>query len=79
MKEQGKSKSYIIIGIIQLITIIIFSSTMYFMFGKESVILNPVPYTVEIEGFILIIDFIILSAILKKYDIKEMNENIEVL
>ena len=77
MKEQEKSKSYLIIGIIQLMTIIVFSATMYFMFTKEGVILNPIPYTVGIGAVIIIIDFIILSVIFKKYDTKETSENIE--
>ena len=47
---------------------------MYFMFTKESVILNPVPYTVGIVAAMIIIDFTILYVIFKKYDIKEMNE-----
>ena len=76
MKEQEKSKSYLIIGIIQLMTIIVFSATMYFMFTKESVILNPVPYTVGIGAVIIIIDFIILSSIFKKYNQKEMIQNV---
>ena len=79
MKGQEKNKSYLIIGIIQLIIIIIFSATMYFMFTNESVILNPIPYTVGIGAVMIIIDFIILSAIFKKYDTKEIDENIEVL
>ena len=76
MKEQYKSKIYLTIGIIQLITIIVFTAIMYLMYTNESVILNPVPYTVGIGALILIIDFIILSAIFKKYDIKEMNESV---
>ena len=76
MKGQEKNKSYLIIGIIQLITIITFTATMYFMFTKESVILNPIPYTVGIGAVMIIIDFIILSAIFKKYDTKEMNQSI---
>ena len=47
---------------------------MYFMFTKESVILNPVPYTVGIGAVILLIDFMILSKIFKKYDSKEVNQ-----
>ena len=47
MKGQ-KNKSYLTIGLIQLITIITFTATMYFMFTKESVILNPIPYTAGI-------------------------------
>ena len=76
MKGQEKNKTYLTIGLIQLITIITFTTIMYFMFTKESVILNPVPYTVAIGAIILIIDFIILSAIFKKYDIKEMIQNV---
>ena len=76
MKGQEKNKSYLIIGLIQLITIITFTATMYFMFTKESVILNPVPYTVAIGAIILIIDFIILSKIFKKCDIREMNQSV---
>ena len=49
---------------------------MYFMFTKESVILNPVPYTVGIGAVIIIIDFIILSKIFQRYDIKEMNQGV---
>ena len=75
MKGQEKNKSYLTIGIIQLITIITFTATMYFMFTKESVILNPVPYTVGIGSVMIIIDFIILSKIFQKYDIKEMNQS----
>ena len=75
MKGQ-KNKSYLTIGLIQLITIITFTAIMYFMFTKESVILNPLPYTVGIGAVILIIDFIILSAIFKKYDQKEMVQNV---
>ena len=76
MKGQEKNKSYLTIGIIQLITIITFTATMYFMFTKESVILNPVPYTVGIGAVIIIIDFIILSSIFKKYNQKEMIQNV---
>ena len=39
MKGQ-ENKSYLTIGIIQLITIITFISIMYFMFTKESIVLN---------------------------------------
>ena len=74
MKGQEKNKSYLTIGLIQLITIIAFTAIMYFMYTKESVILNPVPYTVGIGAVILIIDFIILSKIFKKYDTKEINQ-----
>ena len=74
MKGQGKNKSYLTIGLIQLITIIAFTAIMYFMYTKENVILNPVPYTVGIGAVILIIDFIILSKIFKKYDTKEINQ-----
>ena len=49
------------------------------MFTNESVILNPIPYTVGIGAVMIIIDFVILSVILKKYDTKEIDENIEVL
>ena len=76
MKGQEKNKSYLTIGLIQLITIITFTATMYFMFTKESVILNPVPYTVGIGAVIIIIDFIILSSIFKKYNQKEMIQNV---
>ena len=76
MKGQEKNKSYLTIGIIQLITIITFTAIMYFMFTKESVILNPVPYTVGIGAVMIIIDFMILSKILKKYDQKEMIQNV---
>ena len=76
MKGQEKNKSYLTIGLIQLITIITFTATMYFMFTKESVILNPVPYTVGIGAVMIIIDFMILSKILKKYDQKEMIQNV---
>ena len=76
MKEKEKNKSYLTIGLIQLITIITFTSIMYFMFTKESVILNPVPYTVGIGAVIIIIDFIILSKIFQRYDIKEMNQGV---
>ena len=76
MKGQEKNKSYLTIGLIQLITIITFTATMYFMFTKESVILNPVPYTVGIGAVMIIIDFIILSAIFKKYNQKEMIQNV---
>ena len=48
----------------------------YFMYTKESVILNPVPYTVGIGAVMLIINFIILSVIFKKYDQNEMIENV---
>lgn len=76
MKGKEKNKSYLIIGLIQLITIITFTATMYVMFTKENVILNPVPYTVGIGAVMIIIDFIILSKIFKKYDTKEMNQSI---
>ena len=76
MKRQEKNKSYLIIGLIQLITIITFIVIMYFMYTKESVILNPVPYTVGIGAVMLIIDFIILSTVFKKYDQKEMIQNV---
>ena len=76
MKGQEKNKSYLTIGLIQLITIITFTATMYFMFTKENVILNPVPYTVGIGAVIIIIDFIILSSIFKKYNQKEMIQNV---
>ena len=76
MKGQEKNKSYLTIGLTQLITIITFTAIVYFMFTKESVILNPVPYTVGIGAVILIIDFIILFAVFKKYDIKEMIQNV---
>lgn len=73
MKGQEKNKSYLTIGIIQLITIITFTVTVYFMFTKEKVILNPVLYTVGMGAVMLTVDFIILSKILKKYEIKEIN------
>ena len=73
MKGQEQNKSYLTIGFIQLITIITFTATMYFMFTKESVALNPVPYTVGMGAVMLTIDFIILSKIFKKYEIKEIN------
>ena len=76
MKVQEKNKSYLTIGLIQLITIITFTTIMYFMFTKESIILNPVPYTVGIGAVMIIIDFIILSAVFKKYDKKEMIQNV---
>ena len=75
MKGQDKNKSYLTIGLIQLITIIIFTAIMYFMFTKESVILNPIPYTVGIGAVMIIIDLIILSKIFKKYNQKEMIQN----
>ena len=75
MKGQEKNKSYLTIGLIQLITIIIFTAIMYFMFTKESVILNPIPYTVGIGAVMIIIDLIILSKIFKKYNQKEMIQN----
>ena len=75
MKGQEKNKSYLTIGLIQLITILIFTAIMYFMFTKESVILNPIPYTVGIGAVMIIIDLIILSKIFKKYNQKEMIQN----
>ena len=75
MKGQEKNKSYLTIGLIQLITIIIFTAIMYFMFTKESVILNPIHYTVVIVEVMIIIDLIILSKIFKKYNQKEMIQN----
>lgn len=68
MEEKNKSnlKLYSIIIILQVLVLMIFSVATYFLFKIESVILNPIPYTIGIGAFMIVIDLLILILI-KEY------------
>ncbi len=64
-------KKYLMIGSVQLLIVMLFSLVVYFMFKIESIILNPIPYTVGLGAPVLIVDLVILIYLFKRYENKD--------
>jgi hypothetical protein len=63
---ENQRKQHIITALIQLVVIVLFTISVFYMFKVEAVVLNPIPYLVGVGSAIIIIDTLVLLLISKK-------------
>lgn len=63
---ENHMKQNIITALIQLIVIVLYAISVFYMFKVEAVVLNPIPYLVGVGLAIIIIDTLVLFRISKK-------------
>lgn len=66
MKSQETVKTYLVVGIIQVIVVALFGVATIFLLGIEDVILTPLPYLVALWAMITALDAVILLLYLRK-------------
>lgn len=63
---ENHMKQNIITALIQLIVIVLYAISVFYMFKVEAVVLNPIPYLVGVGFVIIIIDTLVLLRISKE-------------
>ncbi|MGL5693160.1 MAG: hypothetical protein ACRCXA_03725 [Peptostreptococcaceae bacterium] len=66
MEEMIKKRMYTVVAIFELMLIVEFAAIMYFLYKVESIVLNPIPYTIGALLLMIVINYIGLSYIFKK-------------